>query len=216
MLGTTELWGSSCPKHPPRMDLLCGEVPLGVEEVVLVLGEDGHVVLLHNGGVGPLLDHLQVDGVRLIWRGRRSLSSCRNPCSLQPAVQERLKATWRKVAVARNLIPLSQAGSGRPQLRAQSARSSTGPAAASQPHSALAAWLGCAAAPTYGQGALSFGIQLLQQDGHDGHQLLFALLVGDEAAFQLKKAGRRSSQLLPERSLTKELHSPDVSFCQPE
>lgn len=115
MLGTTELWGSSCPKHPPRMDLLRGEVPLGVEEVVLILGEDGHVVLLHDGGVRPLLDHLQVDGVRLIWRGR-SLSSHSKPCSLQPAVPERLKATWRKVAVAKNLIPLSQAGSGRHQL----------------------------------------------------------------------------------------------------
>lgn len=215
MLGTTELWGSSCPKHPPRTDLLRGEVPLGVEEVVLILGEDGHVILLHNGGVRPLLDHLQVDGVRLIWRGR-SLSSHSKPCSLQPAVPERLKATWRKVAVAKNLIPLSQAGSGRPQLRAQSARSSTGPAAASQPRSALAAWLGCAAAPTYGQGALSFGVQLLQQDGHDGHQLLFALLVGDEAAFQLKKAGRRLNQLLPEGSLTKALHGPDATFCQPE
>lgn len=41
---------------------------------------------------------------------------------------------------------------------------------------------------TYGQGALPFGIQLLQQDGHDGNQLLFTLLVGDESAFQLKRA----------------------------
>lgn len=58
-----KLWGSSHPKHPLRTDLLCGEVPLGVEKVILVLGEDGHIVLLHYLGVWPLLNHLQVDGV---------------------------------------------------------------------------------------------------------------------------------------------------------
>lgn len=50
--------------------LLRGEIPLGVEEVVLVLGEDGDIVFLHNGGVRALLDHLQVDGVGLIWPGK--------------------------------------------------------------------------------------------------------------------------------------------------
>lgn len=56
-------------------DLLCSEIPLGVEEVVLVLGEDGDIVLLHDGGVRALLDHLQVDGVRLICpgKGKRSI-----------------------------------------------------------------------------------------------------------------------------------------------
>lgn len=44
-------------------DLLRGEIPLGVEEVILVLGEDGDIILLHDGGVRALLDHLQVDGV---------------------------------------------------------------------------------------------------------------------------------------------------------
>lgn len=51
-------------------DLLCGKIPLGVEEVVLVLGEDGDIILLHNGGIWALLDHLQVDSVRLIWPGK--------------------------------------------------------------------------------------------------------------------------------------------------
>jgi len=53
----------SVPPPANHTDLLRGEVPLGVEEVVLVLGEDGDVVLLHDGGVRALLDHLQVDGV---------------------------------------------------------------------------------------------------------------------------------------------------------
>lgn len=54
---------------PPvkHTDLLRGEIPLGVEEVILVLGEDRDIVFLHNRGVRALLDHLQVDGVRLIW-----------------------------------------------------------------------------------------------------------------------------------------------------
>lgn len=61
--------GSRSKHAAKHTDLLCGEIPLGVEEVILVLGEDGHVILLHNGGIWALLDHLQVDGVGLIWQG---------------------------------------------------------------------------------------------------------------------------------------------------
>lgn len=49
--------------------LLCGEVPLCVEEILLVLGKDRHIILLGHRRVRPLLNDLQVDGVGLICRG---------------------------------------------------------------------------------------------------------------------------------------------------
>ena len=51
--------------------LLSGEIPLGFDEVVFALGEDRHIILLHNQRIPPLLDQLQVDGVRLVcFRGK--------------------------------------------------------------------------------------------------------------------------------------------------
>ena len=50
---------------------MSGEIPLGFDEVVFALGEDRHVILLHNQRVPALLDQLQVDGVRLVcFRGK--------------------------------------------------------------------------------------------------------------------------------------------------
>ena len=43
--------------------LLCGEVPLRVEEILFVFGKDGHIILLSHRRVRPLLNHFQVDGV---------------------------------------------------------------------------------------------------------------------------------------------------------
>lgn len=51
------------PFSVKHMDLLRGEIPLGVEEVIFVLGEDRDIIFLHNGGIWALLNHLQVDGV---------------------------------------------------------------------------------------------------------------------------------------------------------
>lgn len=46
--------------------LLCGEVPLRIEEILFVFGKDRHIILLSHRRVRPLLNHLQVDGVGFI------------------------------------------------------------------------------------------------------------------------------------------------------
>lgn len=66
-LSACNLWAGP-ELSPSRVwtNLLSGEVPLGIEEVLFVLGEDRNVILLHNGGIWALFNHFQVNGVRFI------------------------------------------------------------------------------------------------------------------------------------------------------
>lgn len=56
--------------------LLCGKVPLRAEEILFVLCKDGHIILLCDRRVRPLLNHLQVDGVGFICRGPHPHPEC--------------------------------------------------------------------------------------------------------------------------------------------
>lgn len=55
-------------------NLLSCEVPLGIEEVIFVLGEDRNIIFLHNWGIRTLLNHFQVNGVWFICKKNKALS----------------------------------------------------------------------------------------------------------------------------------------------